>query len=231
MSAHSYMQQHTHAHSYGSPSGYPMNTQGHALDTGARYQPTSPVEEPSHAIRYAQQNPHEAEESLQVLAQQYRQPGYPAQSQAAWQQSQNHGQHELRHHASHPQLGMSAASNPPRPLHPYYTVHPHASPSLSTTAAPGHPVLPPLSAPSSGFSSIAGASGSSNTAQDVPALAAHTSLGRNHLPPDSTLLTPLPGYQPEPDVTGLMDVHQRYAQPDDQDDRYARGGSGDGYFD
>ena len=33
----------------------------------------------------------------------------------------------------------------------------------------------------------------------TPELAAHVSLGSNRLPPDSTLLTPLPGYEPEPE--------------------------------
>ena len=219
MNAHTYMPAHTHAHGYGSPSGYSLNAPAHALDAaGARYPPPSPAEEPSHALRY----PHEGEDNIQVLAQQYRQPGYGAQPPAHWPQpGQGHGQHELRHHASHPQMGMSASVQ--RPVHPYYTVHPNASPTLPPNATQSHAALPPLAAQSSSNypPGIAGASGSST---DLPALAAHTSLGRNQLPPDSTLLTPLPGYEPDPEVAHLMDT-QPYTQGDDQDDGYSRDGN------
>lgn len=225
MNAHMYTPAHTHAHGYGSPSGYPLNAPGHALD--ARYPPPSPAEEPSHALRFGAQHPHETEENIQVLAQQYRQPPYGAQPPAPWQQQgQSHGQHELRHHASHPQMGMSNAQ---RPVHPYYTVHPNASPNLPTHAAPGHTVLPPLAQSVPNYAP--GLAGASSSSTDLPALAAHTSLGRNQLPPDSTLLTPLPGYEPDPEVARLMEAQQRYTQGDDQDDGYSRDGPVDRYFD
>lgn len=125
-------------------------------------------------------------------------------------------------------MGMSANANSQRPVHPYYTVHPNASPNLSTHAAPSHTILPPLAVPSASHY-LPGLTGASSSSTDLPALAAHTSLGRNQLPPDSTLLTPLPGYEPDPEVARLME--QRYTQGDDQDDGYSRDGPVDRYFD
>lgn len=132
----------------------------------------------------------------------------------------NHG-HELRHHASHPQMGGSSGGGGgagTRPLHPYYQVHPQANSNAQAASNTGM-VLPPLTAPSS-FPSLGSSGGGGGG--DLPQLAAHVSLGRNQLPPDSTLLTPLPGYEPDPELQRAMEG--RYAQGQEEEEGYGSPG-------
>ncbi|CDO70142.1 hypothetical protein BN946_scf184783.g26 [Trametes cinnabarina] len=132
----------------------------------------------------------------------------------------------IQHHQTH---GV-------RHLQPFYTSSganssitlppPHALGSLSVSA-PNPSPLSQSAFPSLGSSTVPGPS--LGSAQDVslaglpaslapgaesgsptPELAAHVSLGSNRLPPDSTLLTPLPGYQPDIDRGDAERVHDDF---------------------
>lgn len=204
-----------------SPTSYGME--------GARYTMPSPSEESQQ-----QQMRYQHEEDIQEMARFYRH-SQPQVHEMGWaqaqgQQQQHHG-HELRHHASHPQLGNQGMSlaGATRPLHPHYQLHPSAQ-AQAQQPPPHYPQSAPMSAPSSFSSlnqSVVPQSHNSQGGGDMPQLAAHVSLGRNQLPPDSTLLTPLPGYEPDPELQHAMDA-SRYETH--EDDGYARGSPGERYL-
>ena len=137
-----------------------------------------------------------------------------------------------------------------RPIQPFYTGSgasssitlppPHALGGLSVSAPNPSPLssstFPPLG-PSTGPGPALGGpqevslglptpvGPSTESGSPTPELAAHVSLGSNRLPPDSTLLTPLPGYEPEMehgDIERVRDDHDRDRVRDyvrDRDDR------------
>ncbi|OSX64004.1 hypothetical protein POSPLADRAFT_1073706 [Postia placenta MAD-698-R-SB12] len=205
-----------------SPTSYGME--------GARYTMPSPSEESQQ-----QQMRYQHEEDIQEMARFYRH-SQPQVHEIGWaqaqgQQQQQHHGHELRHHASHPQLGNQGMSlaGATRPLHPHYQLHPSAQ-AQAQQPPPHYPQSAPMSAPSSFSSlnqSVVPQSHNSQGGGDMPQLAAHVSLGRNQLPPDSTLLTPLPGYEPDPELQHAMDA-SRYETH--EDDGYARGSPGERYL-
>ncbi|KAH9940812.1 uncharacterized protein BXZ73DRAFT_75354 [Epithele typhae] len=83
--------------------------------------------------------------------------------------------------------GLSSSAPTPSPLSagPFTPLAANPTPSSLSGAAP-------VSLSISGAVAPGHDSGSA-----TPELAAHVSLGSNRLPPDSTLLTPLPGYEPD----------------------------------
>ena len=68
-----------------------------------------------------------------------------------------------------------------------------AFPSLGPSTGPG----PALSGADVNLGIAGAVAPGGDSGSATPELAAHVSLGSNRLPPDSTLLTPLPGYEPE----------------------------------
>lgn len=106
--------------------------------------------------------------------------------------------------------GISASAPNPSPLSG------SAFPSLGPGT--GHPTS--LSGQPDVNLGLPGPGGESGS--PTPELAAHVSLGSNRLPPDSTLLTPLPGYEPDLDrdeVEHARDRGQREYARDPRDER------------
>ncbi|KAI0630522.1 hypothetical protein C8Q77DRAFT_210013 [Trametes polyzona] len=152
-----------------------------------------------------------------------------------------------------------------RTAQPFYTAQgtstaitlppPHALGSLSVSAPNPSPLsggsFPSLaSGAATSSSSLAGAGTEVANGLGLPAeggspapeLTAHVSLGSNRLPPDSTLLTPLPGYEPDMDQTEVDDRgrEHEYAlgrsgrtrdyEPLQRDDRWDRGRERERYY-
>ena len=191
--------------------------QGPAMGIDARYGLPSPAEDVSH-FRYP--SGHHASQGLPSLSI----PHHSAEEDIYYRQGQMTPQGELvgpgwgnphasQHHQAPPhghnmrsqQQFYSAQGNitlpPPHSLNPLSASAPNPSP----LSAGGFPPLGPSTGPGPSLGGevnlgIAGAVGpGQESGSPTPELAAHVSLGSNRLPPDSTLLTPLPGYEPEPE--------------------------------
>ncbi|GBE86657.1 hypothetical protein SCP_0905370 [Sparassis crispa] len=172
----------------------------------------SPVDEVQF-VHPSAHHPHahhiQSDDELQGIAQYYssqQQRTHHAHGDMSWPGPlAHHQQSELRHAQGMPMVSLTGAT---RPLHPYYSpAHQHQQQqqqqqmSLSALAA----------TPSASFSSLGSAHGHNGSNGHNGGGGASGgngyALGSNRLPPDSTLLTPLPGYDPESEL--MMD--QRYA--------------------
>ena len=176
--------------------------QGAGMGMDARYGLPSPADEVGHFRYPAGHHPslsiphHNPEEDMY-----YRQGQITPQGELGWgnQHPSQLPQHGMR--PPHQQQQFYGAQGnitlpPPHSLNPLSVSAPNPSP----LSAGGFPSLGPSTGPGPALGgdvglSMAGAGQESGS--PTPELAAHVSLGSNRLPPDSTLLTPLPGYEPD----------------------------------
>lgn len=138
--------------------------------------------------------------------QQQQQQDYEEEMYYQQQRQQQHRQQQQQQQQSYfPPTPTSATAPGPawEHSHPPQHQHAHSSPTtLPSLASHSHPhTLPALSSLSNhshSLPSLASHNMSSPTlaysTEDEPSLVSHVSLGSNRLPPDSTLLTALPGY-------------------------------------
>ncbi|KAJ2970693.1 hypothetical protein NUW54_g12674 [Trametes sanguinea] len=163
------------------------------------------------------------------------------------QHHQAHGIRQLQPFYSSSGAGSSITLPPPHTLGSLSVSVPNPSPlsqsafpPLGPSTGPG-PSLGGAQDVSLGLPASVGAGAESGS--PTPELTAHVSLGSNRLPPDSTLLTPLPGYQPDIDRGEAdqlhddfeRDRHRDYARDRDERERgrereryYAGSGQGGG---
>lgn len=208
---HSAMQRQPSVSSFGGPQSAPAygGLQGPGIGMDARYGLPSPADEVQ-PFRY----PHSAHPSGQVLpslsiphhAQDedmyYRQTTMQTQSDLVGPGWNSPVQHPAAMRGP-PQFYNAAGSLTLPPPHSMSSLSVSA-PNPSPLSGSAFPSLGPSTGPGPALGGadvnlgIAGAVAPGvDSGSATPELAAHVSLGSNRLPPDSTLLTPLPGYEPE----------------------------------
>ncbi|KAI1796778.1 hypothetical protein LXA43DRAFT_1057622 [Ganoderma leucocontextum] len=183
--------------------------QGAGMGMDARYGLPSPADEVAHFRYPSGHHPSQGLPSLSI-------PHHNPEEDMYYRQGQMTPQGELvgpgwgnQHPSQHPHHGMrplhqqqfySAQGNitlpPPHSMNPLSVSAPNPSP----LSGGGFPPLGPSSGPGPTLGGDVGlgmAGAGQESSSPTPELSTHVSLGSNRLPPDSTLLTPLPGYEPD----------------------------------
>lgn len=186
-----------HGYSLPSPMSatFPSSSYGLAGPGLERYGMPSPTE--IDELRYPEEDPGLYRSSHHQPSQHAQGPMHGDNSIGGWPQS------DLRH--GHPSsLGQLNVGTPRgASAHSFYNpasqapTLPPAHTFLASPASPGLLGQPPLPA-----GHAQGQFSAHQQEQELPQLAAHVSLGHNRLPPDSTLLTALPGYNQGDDGLG-----------------------------